>query len=138
MKMKSQIRETVERIILQEAEKKSENKHRKCNKLINKIKGDIDTLSEMLEDMGIDTEAKPYKQLQKMYDIMTGFDPIQKKLKEYFNMPTENSAANMLQTEEDIKIPVDSDRETEQKAIEMSTNYNKDIELSDKDEENNV
>lgn len=131
---KNPIREAVEMAILKEAEKKAENKERKCNKLVNKIKGDVDALSEMLEDMGIDTNSKPYKQLQKMYEIMTGFDPVQNKLKEFFRAPSSNSAEGMIQMEEDIKIPVDSDRETEEKAVDMSTKYNKDIELGSDEE----
>ena len=130
------IREAVERALLKEAEKKSEDKHRKCNKLVNKIKGDIDSLAEQFELMGIDKESKPYRQLQKMYDIMAGFDPVQKKLAEYFRMPTENSTENMLQTEEDVKISADSDRDVEQKAIDMSQKYEMDIELKPDEETN--
>lgn len=130
MKMKMNIiREAIEKVVISEAEKKQENNNRKCNKLINKIKSDIDKLSEILEDMGIDTKSKPYKQLQKMYQIMTGFDPIQTKMKEYFRMPTQNSASEMLATEEDVKIDKKADRETQEKAIEMSKKYNMDVEL---------
>lgn len=137
--MKQQIREAIQRALIKEAEKKSENKNRKCNKLINKIKGDIDTLSEMLEDMGIDTDSKPYKQLQKMYSIMTGFDPIQTKLSEYFNMPSENSAMGMVNEEGDVKLDSSADRESEDKAVDMARKYNMDIELTSKrDEQTNA
>lgn len=129
MKQKNLIREAIENAIIAEAKKKEKNTHRECNKLINKIKSDIDSLAEKLEDMGIDRESKPYRQLHKMYEILTGFDPVQTKMVEYFKANTNVSAENMIQTEEDVKIPVDSDRETEKKAIDMSTKYNMDIEL---------
>ena len=133
--MKQQIKAVIARAILKESEKKEENKHRKCNKLINKIKGDIDALAEIFEDMGIDTDSTPYRQLKKMYKIMIDFDPIEEKLAEYFKMPTKNSAMGMIQSEGDIKIPTNSDKDTEKKAIDMSSKYNKDIELKSDEEE---
>lgn len=129
------IREEVIKTIIAEAEKKEKNKHRQCNQLVNKIKGDIDKLTEMFEDMGIDKESKPYKQLHRMYDIMAGFDPVQKKLAEYFRMPTENAAESMLQSEQDVKIDVDADRDAEEKAVDLSKKYNMDVELKNDDEE---
>lgn len=119
---------------LNEAKDKQDVSIRKVNKLVNKIKGDISDLVEMLESMGIDQSCKPYKQLDRMYDIMAGLDPVHKKLAPHFKQKTETAAQGIVQSEADIKIAQDSDNDTKDTALDMAKQNNMDIQLSTDEE----
>lgn len=132
---KNIITEVVKKALYERENKKGGNKARECNSLINKIKGDLSKLNVAFEEMGFPSDCLPCKQVEKMYEILAGYDPIQSRLKEYLKPKTQSTVENMLATEMDLKISSDADTETIDTAMNMSNDYDKDVEIKN-DEEN--
>lgn len=91
-----------------------------CDNMLNQIKTKIKQLQKhMIEKMNMSRSSKPIQDLEKMYVHCVGFEPASTKLKV---KPID---------EGDIKLDVKSNRDTADKASEMSDKYEKDIELID-------
>lgn len=105
-----------------------------CDEIISDIRKKLMGLKAKLSEMGIDKDAKPLKQVKRMYQLLADFDPVEVKLKEYLtpNINTHSASAKMMGEAGTIKIDVDTDGLDQKKAMDLANKYEKDVELLNK------
>lgn len=124
------IAEALTKNLLKEEEGKNPTKE--CDQLIGEIRGKLSQLSEKLAGLGIDKDSKPYRQINRMYEILASYDPVETNMVEYFRTKTETAANGML-GEEDIKVDKDADADTVKKAAELARQNNMDVQMVDEE-----
>jgi hypothetical protein len=136
MKNNLLIKEGVRKMLLGEEKKKSQkDADIECDELISDIRKKLMGLSSKLAEMGLAKDSKPSKQIKRMYQLLADFDPVEVKLKEFFtpNPDTQSTANQMFGESGTVKIDAEADRLDQKKAMDLANEYEKDIELLNKE-----
>jgi hypothetical protein len=133
-KHNSKIRKFIVESILKEAAKEKEKKtFNELDRMISDVRGKLIDLNDAFVSHGLSEDSRVFLQIEKMSHILADLDPVKVKMKDMF-APTPNTqlgAEALVGEGEDLKMNPDADRDMKKKAVDMSKDYQMDIQLTD-------
>lgn len=128
------IRNLIVETLLKEAEGKKEKEppsFDELDKMIGDARKILKELNAAFKLKGLPESSEPYIQIKRMNSILANLDPCEERMLKYFKGKSQMGAEQMVGENEDIKMSADADRDMKKKAVDMSKNYQMDIELTD-------